>query len=147
MMRFESNSNSVLVSFISLPQENEHGEVGMQEPPAKLPKYVLEPTTCLRSVKILKVTEDARVLSCGDLEKLYAIYVANKTKGSGRASVSLSPAVGHAVVGEGLEDVDGGNADFDASDIGVTVSAATSRRVRVAVRRVRQRNPSRLQVS
>lgn len=140
------------VSFLFLTQEvdeeSKEGQVGrMQEPPAKLPKYVLEPTTCLRSIKVLKVKEDARVLSCGDLEKLYAIYVANKRKGDDvggtvRGSApSVLPSVGHSVTEGGG---DGFTTNEEQRNEDARISSTSERRIRVAVRRVQRRDSNRL---
>jgi len=55
-------------------------EEGVHEPPKKITKVVRRTGTSINTVKIVKVKEDARVLTASDLEKLYAIYQANRQK-------------------------------------------------------------------
>ena len=61
------------------PEESEEDN-SVHEPPRKVPKVSARLGLGSKSIKLLRVKEEARVLTDGDLRKLYAVYVANKAR-------------------------------------------------------------------
>jgi hypothetical protein len=79
--------------------EDEGEDNTVHEPPKKVCKVSARLGLGSTSIKLLRVKEDARVLTVGDLQKLYAVYVANKAKQAAAAGPAgaESPAAGAPV--------------------------------------------------